>query len=140
MTLLKYPQISIIDGSDVSKLDAGVLAKADLLRGALGCPLIVTSGFRPDDMGSQHALGLALDIMSPAYKGTLFDLYLAAERVGFQGLGVYPHWKYKLNTYGGIHVDERLGKRARWMGVLINGKQEYIGLTPANLKQYGVIT
>lgn len=147
MTLLKYPHISIIDGSDVSHLDRGLLSKADTLREALGCHLIITSGYRPKDMGSQHALGLAIDIMAPEFKGTLHDLYLAAEHLNFKGIGVYPHWHYMGVTYGGLHLDERLGKTARWMGVLPSRvtvgaavtKQEYIALNSANLKAYGVI-
>jgi uncharacterized protein YcbK (DUF882 family) len=124
---------------DPTHIDRGLLEKLDALVDIVGSPAVVTSGYSSKDFGSQHALGLACDIMFPNYTGTLRELYAAAETVGFNGLGVYPHWHYAGNTIGGLHLDERQGKRARWMGVLLNGTQQYIALSDFTLKQYGVV-
>lgn len=124
---------------DPAMIDRGLLLMLDLLVDVVGVPAIVTSGYRPQSMGSQHALGLACDVMFPSYTGSLRDLYLKAEQIDFKGLGVYPDWHYAGNTIGGLHLDERLGKRARWMGVLMDGKQQYIALNAENLKKYGVV-
>ncbi len=143
-----YPELSLLEGVDGSFIDAELLSKADQLRGALGAPLIITSAFRINDKGSQHALGLALDIMAPQASQSLMDMYLLAAGIGFKGIGVYPHWKYMGHTYGGLHIDMRVGKEARWMGVSVPDpaggagatKQKYIKLSPENLKLYGVIS
>lgn len=125
---------------DASKIDHRLLVKVDLLVDLLNTKVIVTSGFRPKDVGSQHALGLALDLMFPEFKGSLKDIYAQAEKLGFKGLGVYPDWKYAGKRIGGIHVDERNAtKPARWMGVLENDKQIYIGLNQLNLTKYKVV-
>lgn len=124
---------------DSSKLDLDLLKRANELAKYLGCMAVITSGYRPQSMGSQHALGLAVDLMFPDFKGTLHDIYLAAERFNFIGLGVYPTWHYGEETIGGIHVDMRHGKTARWIGLGNDSNQKYIALNSANLKQYGVI-
>lgn len=127
-------------GSDPSKISPELLKKVDQLRLLLGHPMHVTSGYRPKDYGSQHALGLALDLVCPAV--TLRTLYQAAEHIGFNGLGVYPAWRYDGQVVGGVHVDVRElngNPKARWMGVPgVKIAQEYIALNPANLKKYGV--
>ncbi len=134
-----HPDDPSMNWGDVTKIDHGLLLKVDKLAALMKTKLYVTSGFRPNDFGSQHALGLALDIMAPDFTGDLLDFYLSAEKVGFKGVGVYPSWHYAGHTVGGLHVDERLGKAARWMGVLENGKQKYIAMSGENLKKYGVI-
>lgn len=135
-----FSPTSLVDKwGDASKIDRGLLLKLDDLREYLDTPLIITSGFRPESRGSQHALGLAVDIIAPKFTGDLHDLYLAAERFNFKGLGVYPAWHYNGHTVGGLHLDERLGSTARWMGVLKDGKQQYIALNAKNLKLHGVI-
>lgn len=129
------------DWGDASKISPKILKKVDQLRTLLGVPIHVTSGFRKNDDGSQHALGLALDLICPGV--ALNTLYTAAERIGFNGLGVYPAWHYDGKVTGGIHVDERElfgAAKARWMGVPgTTTKQEYIALNNANLRKYGVI-
>ena len=134
------PLSMVYQWGDPSKIDHGLLLKVDALRYELNTPLIITSGYRPQDMGSQHALGLALDIMAPKFTGSLYDIYLAAEHLNFKGLGVYPDWVYMGKKLGGLHVDERIAtKPSRWMGVLIQHKQEYIALNSTNLKLHGVV-
>ncbi len=81
-----------------------LLQKLDDLREMLGNPIIVSSGYRcpihNSNVGgvsnSQHVLGRAADIWSPGISpGYLAKL---AERVGFDGIGIYSSW---------IHVDCR---------------------------------
>lgn len=135
-----FSPLSISDnwGPDPSKIDRGLLLKVEELREKLGSPIVVTSGYRPDDMGSQHALGLALDIIAPNHN--LHDFYLLAESLNFKGIGVYPTWHLGGRTLGGLHVDERLGKPARWMGLGNDHSQKYVSLNSENMKKYGVIT
>lgn len=81
-----------------------LLQKLDDLREMLGRPIIVSSGYRcpvhNENVGgvpnSQHVLGKAADIWSP----NISPAYLAklAERIGFDGIGIYSSW---------IHVDVR---------------------------------
>jgi hypothetical protein len=105
----------------------------------------ITSGFRPQDKGSQHALGLAVDVVVPAYAGRLLDLYLAAERFAvFIGIGVYPYFQFNGKTVGGLHLDGRdigdVGRAgARWLGIGRGNGNSYEALTAANLKKHGVI-
>lgn len=127
---------------DASKIDATLLQMVDQLATYLDTKIFVTSGYRPQSDGSQHQLGKALDIMVPEYEGTLLQFYQAAEALGFPGLGVYPRWRYNGQAIGGLHVDVRdtPNQHARWMGVPTSkpGGQVYIGLTPENLKTWGV--
>lgn len=105
----------------------------------------ITSGFRPQDKGSQHALGIAVDVVVPAYAGRLLDLYLAAERYAvFTGIGVYPYFQFNGKVVGGLHLDCRdLGDipkaGARWMGIGRGNGNTYTTLDSANLKKHGVI-
>lgn len=134
------PNSKLDKWGDPSKISRLLLEKLDVLREIVDAPVIVTSGFRPNTT-SQHSLGKAADIIVPSWDVTkLYELYKIAELVGFNGIGIYPKWAYKGQTLGGIHVDVR-DKKARWMGVpKPGGGQEYIGLTEANLKLWGVIT
>lgn len=121
-------------------MDRDLLVRLDYLRETVGSSLFVTSGYRQGRGGSQHFSGRAVDIIAPHFKGTLLDLYNLAYQVGFIGIGIYPHWQFSGKAIGGLHVDVRPGKQAKWMGVLDDtGKQVYIGLTKENLKKYGVI-
>ncbi len=122
---------------DSARMDDGLLLELDIFRHHLGVPIHVTSGFR-NSPGSQHALGLAVDIVCPGIE--LLDFYLEAERFNFRGIGLYPHWKLDGKVIGGLHIDRRVKAPARWMGVLdSDGDQVYIGLDKANLRNYGVI-
>lgn len=123
---------------DPSKISPQLLLKLDKLREKLGSRLIVTSGYRSDNPNSQHYYGHAADIMFPDTQEDLFDLWLLAERVGFNGIGIYPHWKYQGVALGGLHVDLRL-EDARWMGVMENNSQIYLPLNKFNLQRYGII-
>lgn len=67
---------------------------------------------------SIHGDGRAIDGHVKGYD--LLDLFLAAERTGFTGIGLYD-W--------GFHLDKRPGPAARW--VKING--EYLAMNAVNI-------
>ncbi len=100
--------------------------------------LIVTSAFRAGDTG-EHGKGLAVDIVAPAYAGRLMDLYLLAERAGWQGIGMYPTWSLNGKIHGGLHLDKRVGQSARWMGLGSGKSQQYVALNQENLRKHGVV-
>lgn len=124
---------------DASKMDHTLLLQLDQLREHIKTAIYVSSGFRlsGSTADSQHKLGRAVDVLCPGMD--LFSFYLAAERFGFQGIGIYPHWKWKNVMIGGLHLDTRTTGPARWMGVLSPVGQTYVALDPKNLKDYGVI-
>lgn len=143
---------------DVDKIsDEFLLALFDF-RVYLGCPVYVTSGAkrRGHSKGSWHKsrktprgkeVGFcAGDIRVPDYQLTPFDLVMDATRF-FSGVGYYPHWRWKGEITGGLHVDRRPLKwdkdktlnysHSRWLGILnAEGKQEYIAMTWHNLVKY----
>lgn len=120
----------------------------------INCPIFVTSGIRmpgtgeksyhvPRKMPSGKEVGFATDVVIPHYDDSTFDLILDATRF-FNGVGYYPHWRWKGQVVGGLHLDSRpLGydkdgtlnyREARWMGVLrADGKQDYIPMTFENI-------
>ncbi len=126
---------------DPSKLDRDLLIKLESFAEQCGGRLIVTSAYRPASDGSQHKVGKAADVMVVGTALRLIELYHLAERCGFQGIGIYPAWKYNGTALGGLHVDVRdiNGPHAKWMGIATGNKQIYIGLTTENLIKYGVV-
>lgn len=143
---------------DPEKIDKFLLLYLDEFRDALGTPLIVTSGFRKGDPG-QHGLGRAVDVIAPQFEGSLFDLYLIAERFNFSGIGVYRDWLYSGKRIGGLHLDTRMlvgtykkeFMSARWLSVrpgslgtqhadeILAIKQVYLPLNHENLRKEGII-
>lgn len=117
-----------------------VLNELAKLEQYLGQIATITSGFRSGDP-KEHGQGLAVDVMFPGYPGSLFDLYLAAERFGFKGIGIYPDWKYLGVTKGGLHLDMRIEKPARWTGYrnTLSGNNVYGALNKDELKRLGII-
>lgn len=97
---------------------------------------------RTDKNGKQIG-ACATDIIIPDYDESAFDLILDATRFGFTGIGYYPHWTWKGETVGGLHLDSRPLKwdsddtlnyaHSRWLGVVVKGKQRYIELTFQNI-------
>jgi hypothetical protein len=132
--------------NQIDMMNELTLSKIDAVRDFFKCPVIITSSFRENDNG-EHGKGNALDIIILTTL-SLFDQYLALERFGFAGLGIYPHWKHNKNDpdeepCGGFHVDERDLTdmvASRWMAYLDDdGVQKYTALTYKNLINYGVI-
>jgi hypothetical protein len=127
----------VIKGS-LSQLSNEVIYELNRLDAATDGDLIITSGYRALDSG-EHGRGLAVDIVAPAYMNRLMDIYLAAEKCLWTGIGVYPNWKLNGDIIGGLHLDLRKGPPARWMGLGSGKNQQYVGLTVKTLKENGVI-
>jgi uncharacterized protein YcbK (DUF882 family) len=142
-----HPDSKVDTWGDTHKITRPLLEELDAFRAFVGVPIIVTSGYREkkrnEQSDSQHAYGQAADIVAPDYKGPLFDLYLAASRFGFKGIGLYPHWFYRTvdNVIGGLHLDVRKSTyRAQWLCYKDDkGKQQYTTLDHATLKAHGVL-
>lgn len=126
---------------DPSRISDKHLLALDDFRHYIGVPIVVTSGVSTSghSTNSYHYPqngACATDIIIPKYKRSPFDLILDATKFGFNGIGYYPHWQLGGVVYGGLHLDSRPFKAARWMGVPLNGKQVYIDLTYENLLKY----
>ncbi len=138
---LKYfsPISSVDNWGDPAKMDPILLIKLDKLRESAGSQIVVTSGYRAGDPRT-HGEGIAVDIIFPRADFDLFHAYLLAERQGFNGIGVYPHWEFNGYPVGGLHLDIR-DKDARWMGVKYTAlsEQRYVPLNRNTLEQYGVL-
>jgi uncharacterized protein YcbK (DUF882 family) len=98
------------DGSELVKLDENLLDKLQQLRDMVG-PVQIVSAYRTPEYNkkvggapkSQHVEGKAADIK---VKGmTPLQVAMAAEKVGFTGIGVYTH---DGNSF--THVDVRASK------------------------------
>lgn len=127
----------MIKGSLVG-LESSVVNELHRLEIFLKTEIIITSGFREGDKG-EHGLGRAVDIVVPSFGGRLFDLFLAAERFSFKGIGIYPTWTANGKVVGGLHLDTRKSPEARWMGLGSGKSQQYVALNKENLKKHGVI-
>jgi hypothetical protein len=108
------------DFTDFSKMQEDTLIALVKFRIAIDTPIVITSSTAGAHASkSQHPLGKAVDLVFPKYTGKLFDLIKIAEKCGFTGIGIYPHWHYNGKQLGGLHLDTRLNV-ARWMGVAQN--------------------
>lgn len=79
---------------DEIRIDEELVDRLEALYEELDCSkIIITSGYRPGEAGSQHALGKAADVNcwhktatgEERYQGK--EILLAAEKVGFRGIG-----------------------------------------------------
>ena len=112
-------------------LNFDFMLKMVALRRFIRSRIIISSSFRENSPG-EHSRG-AVDIVVPDYSGSIVDLYFAAERFDFRGLGIYNHWEYKNKLVGGLHLDDRITKiAARWIGA----RDGYHPLTHKNLLDY----
>lgn len=144
---------------DFEKMDAFLLMFLDEFREAINTPLIVTSAYRQGNPGT-HGMGRAVDVVAPKWEGSLFDLYLIAERFGFTGIGIYRDWTYNGKKIGGLHLDTRIVMGAynseglmgaRWFCIrpgadkltdiseILKIKQCYLKLDVDTLKREGVL-
>lgn len=136
--------IKLIDGmvtkEQFEKVNQSVRDELELLSTFVGKDIFVSSAFREGDK-AQHGKGLAVDVICPDLP--LMDFYFAASRFLFNGIGVYPGWKYAGKIEGGLHLDQRQGvsHRALWMGVkeTPESPQKYVDLSLQNLKKYGAL-
>lgn len=102
------------DGSKEILVDYELIEKLQKLRDALGKPVVVTSGYRTVAYNkkcggistSHHLTGKAADIKVSGM--TPLQVALAADKMGFLGIGVYPTF---------THVDvggSTAGKKIYW--------------------------
>lgn len=134
------PNSMVDNWGDPIKMDYILIAKLDDLRDYLKMPIIVTSGFRPGNTKSQHAMGKAVDIIVPDFRKPLIDLFIEAGRFGFTGIGMYDDWKYHSKVVGGLHLDVRESEEARWIGHRnSNGRNQYFPLDSEHLKWFRMI-
>ena len=99
------------DGVDEVKVDDELIQQLEDLYKELGCSkIIITSGYRPADTGSQHALGKAADVncwhkvgdKEERYQGR--EILLAAEKVGIRGIGWIAG---TAQSRAAVHLDTR---------------------------------
>lgn len=97
-------------------MDFEFLVRLDCLRGAMGIPFTINSGYRTPDhnkkvggaAGSPHVRGMAADISTRGWTQQQRWQFLELARdMGFRGIGIAP-------TY--IHVDtmKRASRLAAW--------------------------
>jgi len=88
-------------------MDMETVHRLDSLRGWVACPIIITAGY--DSQGhstdSYHYKGKAVDIII-CTDMTMREQWQYIKISGFNGVGVYPEWKYK-DFKGGWHLDVR---------------------------------
>ena len=137
---------SLVDNwGDPHNVERALLEELDRFRIFLNAPIIVTSCFRPsttgNEGGSQHAHGLAADIVVPTFKGTILDLFFAASRFNFKGIGIYRDWEYGGKKTGGLHVDMRHAPhRALWFCYKDTQEvQRYVALSQETLHGFGLL-
>ena len=134
---MKYFRESEFD--DFGKMNPDLIDRLEALRAYVATPIIITSSTGGvHEPNSEHYKGNAVDIMLPNTPKSLLDQYLAVERFGFHGVGVYPHWQYADEIKGGFHLDLRDfdDSFARWIGIREDGKNQYIALNAENLLKY----
>ena len=88
-------------------MDMETVHRLDSLRGLITLPIIITAGY--DSHGhssdSYHYKGKAVDIII-CTDMTMREQWEYIKISGFNGVGVYPEWKYK-DFKGGWHLDVR---------------------------------
>ena len=136
---------------DADAISDDLILRLDDFRHYLGIPCYITAGVSTSGHSgkSYHYReqgACAVDCVFPDYSGHPLDLILDATRFGFTGIGYYPHWQWKGEVVGGLHLDVRpMGldadgtlnyRHSRWLGIMRDGKQVYLPLTYNNLKRY----
>ena len=98
-------------GNDAVKIDEELIVQLELLYTRLNCSkIVITSGYRPTEAGSQHALGKAADVncwhtvngKEERYQGR--EILLAAEDVGIRGIGWVAG---TAQSRAAVHLDTR---------------------------------
>jgi len=107
-------------------MDMETVHRLDSLRGWVACPIIITAGY--DSQGhssdSYHYKGKAVDFIICSDM-TMREQWRYIKISGFNGIGVYPDWKYE-DFRGGWHCDTRDIPQV-WRQVV---KGEYFYLLP----------
>lgn len=157
--LYYFKKDSFVDKwGEPDKLSDELLLRLDDFRRYVATPVYVTCGTQGKHAKySQHYIGRAVDVVV-SQKDKIhhpLDLILAAERLGFTGIGYYPHWSFRGIQTGGLHLDVRNPKieidttpdyiASRWLGIKEWDKekgqfiQNYYALNRDNLMRYKII-
>jgi len=123
------------------KIQEDLVLKLNDWRELIGSSVIITSGTQGLHVeGSYHYKGMAADCVITDAKMHPLDMYIAAVRCGFKGIGYYNFWKYGSNIVPGFHLDVRT-KFASWLGVHNpkNNSRFYTKFNYDNLTDYEII-
>lgn len=131
-----------------SMIDVRLPLELDKLREFLNKKLIVTCATQGTHARkSFHYQGLAVDLVVPIPGDlTFLDLFIAASRFDFHGIGLYTHWTYNGNIVPGLHLDIRQhsndwfgNHRAHWIGTQTNGVKSHLPLKEKTLRELKII-
>ncbi len=88
-------------------MDDEAIHRLDSLRDWVKCPIQITAGYDSEGHSplSWHYKGHAVDIII-CTELSMRDQWQYIKLAGFNGIGIYPHWRYKL-FQGGWHLDTR---------------------------------
>ena len=108
---------------DPEKISYEMMLRADIFRARSDLSFIILCGTQGKHKGKTHGQGIALDGYAKGID--LLDMYIAAERSGFIGIGLYD-W--------GIHLDIRTGDPARWVRIdYEDAPSEYLAMNAVNI-------
>lgn len=104
---------------DPDMMDLGLLEELEEFRYTIGYPIIVSCGTQGKHAPkSLHYTGEAADIIVDCEREKLPDIFLIANKFGFNGIGLYPHWRIGERVYGGLHLDVRnTAVKHTWIGL-----------------------
>lgn len=102
---------------DPDKVQPDLVYLVDELRGTAGAPILIHVAFDPSghvtDSGhytTSRDLAVAVDLHIAGW--SLLRQWLHAEKMVFNGIGLYPHWQHP-----GLHVDlRRIGREHSNLG------------------------
>ncbi len=114
------------------KMAPWLIRYLDDFRDYIGRPVVINRGYDLEAApNSYHRTGEAVDVGVDGYN--MLDLFLAASRFPFTGIGVYPLWMPR----PGLHLDVRSGPgilpRAFWLCL---APKQYIPLNTENIKLF----
>lgn len=141
----------IVNPEKLKNLDQALLKKVLSLVTYLNTKVIIAySNDGSHTKNSFHYQNLAVDLVFPEYKGSLFSLYLIVERFGFIGIGLYPKLKFEGKNFSSIHLDMRIlgeeEQRPRWIAIpefredVGKIRNAYYPLNPQNLVKFKILT
>lgn len=131
-----------------SLIDVRLVLELDKFRSFLNKKIVISCGTqKTHTRNSFHYQGLAVDVVIPRLGEMSFlDLFIAASRFDFHGIGLYPDWKYNGSNVPGLHLDCRqfsdtwTGKhRAHWLRVIDGDAKTYLPVKEATLRKFELI-
>lgn len=144
MTDAEWQQIQFFSArenwGDAEKMDLEFVKLLDQFRAALGLPVVIACGTQGQhEENSLHHEGRAVDVVVPKLE-CLMDAWIAASRLPFTGIGLYPMWRMTGRVCGGLHLEyDELSSKPRkyWIG-LGTSKQDmnYYAMNWENMKHY----